>query len=92
MYKVTIFSRDGDHFEKFFNELSDAYVELEKAEKYYKEGGFQRQNNDCIEDPKPPLIFEVTLAKHVYGNLRCRVSLTIEDTKNYNEAENKTPW
>ncbi len=96
MYEVTVFSRDGDNFSKEFEELDDAYEELHKAEEYYKAGGFEPEDTYCIKDIKPPLITEYTLVKHVYGNLWCRVSLSIEDM-DYKRHEKRsknieTPW
>ncbi len=96
MYEVTVFSRDGDNFSKEFEKLDDAYEELHKAEEYYKAGGFEPEDTYCIKDIKPPLITEYTLVKHVYGNLWCRVSLSIEDM-DYKGHEKRsknieTPW
>ncbi len=46
MYEVTVFSRDGDHFSKEFEELDDAFEELHKAEEYYKAGGFELEKTN----------------------------------------------
>lgn len=95
MYEVTVFSRDGDNFSKEFEELDDAYEELEKAEKYYKAGGFEREDTHYIKDIRPPVVTEYELVKHVYGNLWCSVTLKIEDMdyKRYERTRcTETPW
>ena len=96
MYEVTVFSRDGDHFSKEFEELDDAFEELHKAEEYYKAGGFELEKTNRTKDIRLPLIAEYALVKHVYGNLWCRVSLSIEDM-DYKRHEKRsknieTPW
>ena len=93
MYKVIVFSRDGDHYTKEFDKFDAALEELNKAEEYYKAGGFERQVLDYPIDIKPPLITERELVKHVYGNLWCSVPLKIEDMDYKQHKENtETPW
>ena len=95
MYKVIVFSRDGDHYTKEFDKFDAALEELNKAEEYYKKGGFESKDTDRIKDIKPPLITERELVKHIYGNLWCSVSLKIEDMdyKRYERSrDTETPW
>ena len=95
MYKVTVFSHDGDHYKKEFDKLDAAYEELDKAEEYYKKGGFQRQILGYPIDTRPPIVTERVMEKQIYGNLWCRVHLSIEnmDYKQYERSKNtKTPW